>query len=240
MSDQTQQNGAGELNATSPVSLGDAMRALPQFAPAEGGWAEMAARLAREPGIAIRDSHGRERRLRGYAWPAGIAAALVLAFFATTVFNMRPVQKTVVDVPAHDAATDPPTGASSVHNVANSTNSHELPPPSAETLVYLQTRSRSLEQWLRDTSAASAPQSAQDLAASAEIEDMIGLIDGQLSAADTADTNAALPLWRRRVALLEDLSTLRYSANALSLHNGIAANGAPANGMNAAPAVWRN
>ena len=103
----------------------------------------------------------------------------------------------------------------------------------------MQTRSRELEKWLRDTGAASAPQSSQDLAASAEIEDMIGLVDVQLGATDSTDA-AALPLWRRRVALLEDLSTLRYSANALSLRNGIAANDMPVNKVDAAPAVWKN
>lgn len=240
MSDRTQQNGAGELNAVQPVSLGDALRALPQLAPAESAWAEMAARLAREPGIAVRDSRSRGLRLRRYAWPASVAAALMLAISATWVGYMRPAPKAATDVAAQTAATNPAADASSVHNVANSTNSHDSSPTPTETLAYLQTRSRALEQWLRDTNAASAPQSAQDLAASAEIEDMIGLVDLQLGATESADANAALPLWRRRVALLEDLSTLRYSANALSLHNGIAANDAPANGMNAAPAVWRN
>lgn len=239
MSDRTQQHGTDESNAA-PVSLGDALRALPQLAPAESAWAEMASRLARESAIASRETRARRPGPRRYVWPVGIAAAFVLAFSATAIFRYRPVQKPGPDVAVHSAATDPSPGASSVHNAANSTNSHEIPRPQVETLAPLQTRSRILEQWLRDTSAASAPQSAQDLAASAEIEDMIGLVDLQLGAADTADANAALPLWRRRVALLEDLSALRYGTNALSLHNGIAANGAPANEVNAAPAVWRN
>jgi len=37
---------------------------------------------------------------------------------------------------------------------------------------------------------------------------MIGLVDGQLNA---ASRDSELPLWRRRVALLEDLTVLRYS-----------------------------
>ena len=69
---------------------------------------------------------------------------------------------------------------------------------------------------------------------------MIGLVDVQLGAADPADANATLSLWRRRVALLEDLSTLRYSTNALSLRGRVAVNDGAANAVDAAPAVWRN
>jgi len=138
-------------------------------------------------------------------------------------FRPHPTQISDDGDAAHTAATETAASASSVHNAAISTNSHEPP----QTLAALQTRSRALEQWLRDTSAAAAPQSAQDLAASAEIEDMIGLVDVQLGAAAPVDVNATLALWHRRVALLEDLSTLRYSANALNLRNGIAANGTP-------------
>jgi len=228
MSDRTQPDGAGELNAT---SLGDALRELPQLAPQTSAWPELAARLA----VQRATPSLRRHTLRRYVWPAGIAAAFVLAFSAAWVFRAHPERAT----PAQTAATESSAGASLVHNAANSTNSHDVPLATDIGIAALQTRSRALEQWLRDTGAASAPQSTQDLAASAEIEDMIGLVDIQLGAIDSTDA-ASLPLWRRRVALLEDLSTLRYSANALSLHNGIAANGAPANEVNAAPAVWRN
>lgn len=225
MSDRTPSDGAGELNAA--VSLGDALRALPQLAPTTSAWPQLAERLAAERSA----QYARRRSARRYLWPAGIAAAFALAFSATFVTRKPPAPRA--------AATESAAGASSVHNAANSTNSHAVPLAADAGIAALQTRSRALEQWLRDTGAASAPQSAQDLAASAEIEDMIGLVDVQLSAVDASDA-AALPLWRRRVALLEDLSTLRYSANALNLHNGIAANGVPANEVNAAPAVWRN
>ncbi|MBS0582724.1 MAG: hypothetical protein JSS42_06425 [Proteobacteria bacterium] len=241
MSDRTQPGYGGELNAPAPVSLAAALRALPPHAPPPDAWAEMAQKLAREPAIAVSKPDDAARRARRRAWPISIAAALVLAFSATALLRMQllprvsqPVSGETVPV----AATESGAGASSVHNAANSTNSHAS--STAASLAALQSRSRSLERWLRDTGAASAPQSTQDLAASAEIEDMIGLVDVQLGAADAADANATLPLWRRRVALLEDLSTLRYSANALSLRNGIAVNDAAANRIEAAPAVWRN
>ena len=240
MSDRTQPHGAGELNAPAPTSLAEALRALPPLAPPADAWAEMAQKLAREPAPAARRPATVLRDARRYIWPIGIAAALVLATSAVTALRMQHPQELEHAEAAQVAATESGAAASSVHNVANSTNSHDASSTAAADLATLQSRSRSLERWLRDTGAASAPQSTQDLAASAEIEDMIGLIDVQLGAADPADANAELPLWRRRVALLEDLSTLRYSANALSLRNGIAVNDVSANRMNAAPAVWKN
>ena len=47
---------------------------------------------------------------------------------------------------------------------------------------------------------------------------MIGLVDGQLNA---APQDSELPLWRCRVALLEDLTALRYSSYKLA-ETGIA------------------
>jgi len=229
------------LNASVPVSLAEALRALPPLAPPADTWTEMAQKLARAPLQA--GSASTARRARHRIWPIGIAAALVLAFSAAAVLRMQQLQRTQElerAETAQVAATESGAAASSVHNVANSTNSHDASPTVAADVAALQLRSRSLERWLRDTGAASAPQSTQDLAASAEIEDMIGLVDVQLGATDPADANAALSLWHRRVALLEDLSTLRYSANALSLRNGIAVNDTSANRMDAAPAVWRN
>jgi len=85
-------------------------------------------------------------------------------------------------------------------------------------MASLRQRSQDLEHWLRETQRAAAPLSGQDLAAAAEIEDMIALVDGQLNA---APRDSELPLWRRRVALLEDLTALRYSSYRLA-ETGIA------------------
>ena len=98
----------------------------------------------------------------------------------------------------------------------------------------MQSRSHALEHWLRETGGDSAPQSAQDLAASAEIEDMIGMVDVQL--ADQSEDDASLPLWRRRVALLEDLTTLRYGANLNHFKAGLLASET----TDARHATWNN
>jgi hypothetical protein len=80
----------------------------------------------------------------------------------------------------------------------------------------LHRRSQTLERWIAAV-AARAPQDSRDLMAAVEVEDLIGLIDVQLGAEhDRAD---ALPLWRQRVALLEDLATIRGSAYAIAAND---------------------
>jgi hypothetical protein len=105
-------------------------------------------------------------------------------------------------------------------NNANATNVQGSDAADAATrLASLQDRSQALEHWLRETQRAAAPLSGQDLAASAEIEDMIALVDGQLGA---APRDREVALWRRRVALLEDLTALRYSSYRLAEKTGVA------------------
>ncbi|HEU4664415.1 MAG TPA: hypothetical protein VFS55_10330 [Dokdonella sp.] len=97
------------------------------------------------------------------------------------------------------------------------------PPPGApaaaapiDELDALRTRSQTLERWIAAV-AARAPQSSRDLMAAVEVEDLIGLVDLQLGGARApAD---ALPLWRQRVALLEDLATIRGSAFAIAAND---------------------
>ena len=81
------------------------------------------------------------------------------------------------------------------------------PAPSANTeLASLQAYSQRLESWLAEISD-DAPRDARNLMATAELEDLVGLVDVQLSAARSA--SESLPLWRQRVALLEDLAAVR-------------------------------
>src|SRR5690606_3276377 len=80
----------------------------------------------------------------------------------------------------------------------------------------LHQRSQALERWIAAL-AANAPQDSRDLMAAVEVEDLIGLVDVQLGAArDVAD---ALPLWRQRVFLLEDLATIRMGGFAIAAND---------------------
>jgi hypothetical protein len=60
--------------------------------------------------------------------------------------------------------------------------------------------------------------------AAVEVEDLIGLVDVQLGGA-RGDAEA-LPLWRQRVALLEDLAAIRGNAFAFA-ENGASASAMP-------------
>lgn len=90
--------------------------------------------------------------------------------------------------------------------MTNATNI-QTPEGAEVQLAAAQTRSQALERWLRDTRHAASPLPSQDLVAASEIENLIGLVDVELASAPVR----ALPLWQRRVALLEDLTALRYS-----------------------------
>jgi hypothetical protein len=230
-------DGTGELNMRAPLTLAEALRALPQAAPEPSAWPALAAQLAAS--TSPRVAHPQTTHARGapgarrFALPIAIAAAAVLAFVATTPLR-SPAPERAVFTDTQTSATNPAAAASSVHNVANDTNSGATNRTN-EGLAALQSRSHVLERWLGDIRAASAPRSAQDLAASAELEDMIGLVDVQLSGVDDA---SALPLWRRRVSLLEDLAMLRYGANLNQFKSGLSTATAANNPGGVKNVVW--
>ncbi|MEP6939398.1 MAG: hypothetical protein ABI846_06505 [Rudaea sp.] len=214
MSDpNTFSDGVRELNAQ-PVRLGDALRALPLATPPAAAWSDLAASLA----SAAPAQDARRRRPRRFALPVAVAAGVVFAFIATLSMRAPRLAEEATHASAGERATKPSAAASSVHNAANDTNDENV-----QGLDAMQSQSRALERWLRDTGRDSAPQTAQDLAASAEIEDMIGMVDVQLASPGAGHAPAALPLWQRRVALLEDLATLRYGASVNQLKPGLLA-----------------
>jgi hypothetical protein len=190
------------------MPLPEALRALPQVAPAQSAWPQLAAELAAQG--RARDRVSPRRR---YFVPAAIAAAILLAVIAAPLLlQLRSPQPSALGA---QPATVAQLAASSSTNAANTTNATN-PQTAADAgaqLAALQQRSQELEHWLRETNRAAAPLSGQDLAAATEIEDMIGMVDVQLGA---QQSNGGLPLWRHRVALLEDLTVLRYSSYSLA------------------------
>jgi hypothetical protein len=196
-------------------SLPDALRALPQVAPERSAWPQLAAQLVAQGKAAMTSVDRLPQPLRSrrrWLVPAALAAGVLLAAIGWPLLH-RPAGTSMSVV-----ATDPAPSASIGTNAANSTNvtSTQIatdPRDAAAQLAVLQQHSQALEHWLHETERAAAPLSGQDLAAAAEIEDMIGLVDGQLN---SAPQESELPLWRRRVALLEDLTALRYSSYKLA------------------------
>jgi len=214
-----------ELNPGDARTLRDALRALPALAPATSAWPQLAARLAEQrngANVAAIGDRAVPARRRWFV-PLALAAALVLAAVALQL--RRPAPQSAQPVAA---ATVAPDRASSNANAANSTKGTNVQESARGQLAALQQRSQALERWLHETARSATPLPGQDLAAAAEIEDMIGLVDVQLNA---APRDAELPLWGRRVALLEDLTALRYSSYSVA-ESGTAARLMPANWTN--------
>jgi hypothetical protein len=198
------------------MSLPEALRALPQQAPAQSVWPQLAAQLA---------AQGRARaqpaaRLSTRRWrvPAALAAGVLLVAIAWPLRQHKTPGPAVADATVSLPAASISTNAANSAN-ATSKQSTDRSADAATRLASLQDRSQALEHWLRETQRAAAPLSGQDLAAAAEIEDMIALVDGQLGA---APRDSEVRLWQRRVALLEDLTALRYSSYKLAEKTGVA------------------
>lgn len=164
----------------SPLSLADALRALPQAEAQPDLWPDLA-----------RSLRARQRRPWRYALPAALAAGIALFALAprlTTTGSGAP-------------ATPPETATQAAAT-----------PSAASELSALHERSQALERWI--ATATVAPLDSRDLMAAVEVEDLIGLVDVQLGA--TRGDADALPLWRQRVALLEDLATIRVNRYAIA------------------------
>lgn len=134
----------------------------------------------------------RRRRPWRYALPAALAAGIALV----ALIPQRVTQPGSAPVAPSRVTTTAPTATQ----------------PATDELSNLHQRSQTLERWL--AAATRSPQDGRDLMAAVELEDMIGLVDVQLGA--TRGEADALPLWRQRVALLEDLATIRGSAYTLA------------------------
>lgn len=87
------------------------------------------------------------------------------------------------------------------------------PAADAGEIERLRERSQRIEHWLAALPAASQ-QGGRNLMATVETEDLIALVDMQLGAARGSEE--ALPLWRQRVSLLEDLAVIRSTPYGLT------------------------
>jgi hypothetical protein len=184
----------GTLNMNPESSLAAALRGLPDAAPQPDLWPELARTL--------------ERRRRARAWrhaiPLTLAAGLALALLLPRG-GLQPPQP------------DPASTLASTTSAPAATNARApMSTATPDELDNLHQRSQTLERWIAAV-AARAPQDSRDLMAAVEVEDLIGLVDVQLGASHSHDD--ALPLWRQRVALLEDLATIRGSAYAIAAND---------------------
>lgn len=136
----------------------------------------------------------RRRAARQAAWfalPAACAAALVLAL-AWPQLPWRTARPAVASVAAAN------------HAAANV----------GATVATLQASSSQWQAWTQQLDRQGAPLDGPTLAAAVALQDRIGLIDLQLSAARNPDT--AANLWRQRIALLQQLGLLHLQPQLLA------------------------
>lgn len=207
MSDLPHEHGMNTPDSTTAKSLASALCGLAQVQPETSLWPTLAASLLQRQKPA--------RKRWSYALPAALAASIVL--LALALFWR---------------AANTPQDTSATHSdiALNPTPSDPKSLDAMTQINALRQQSQVLEGWL--SAARNSNSSARDLLASSEIEDMIGLVDVQLAASDKqTDT---LPLWRQRIALLQDLAALRYTGASL------AANGVSGETVPTSPTTWIN
>lgn len=183
----------GTLNMNPESSLAAALRGLPDAAAQPDLWPELARTLERR----------RRPRVWRYAIPTALAAGLALALLLPRG-GLQPTQP------------EPSPALANTTSVPAAATQAPAPAAAPDELDNLHQRSQTLERWIAAV-AARAPQDSRDLMAAVEVEDLIGFVDVQLGAAHSHDD--ALPLWRQRVALLEDLATIRGSAYAIAAND---------------------
>ncbi|MGH8147050.1 MAG: hypothetical protein ACREPY_12015 [Rhodanobacteraceae bacterium] len=124
------------------------------------------------------------RRVARIALPAALAAGIALVFVWPHVHLHRSAQPPVRIVQPSPAARSTP----------------------AADLATLQSRSRQWQAWVARLDREGAPLDGRALATAVGLQDRIGLVDLQLSAA--RDSTTAAQLWQHRITLLQQLGLL--------------------------------
>ena len=159
------------------ASLTAALRALPASAPPQDAWRNLSARI------------GRRRTVRRAVWfslPAAFAAGVALAF-AWPHLHLR----TSLPAPAPVAQT-PSTAKPETQTVPD--------------IAALQASSAQWQNWVQNLSHNGGPLDGRALASAVALQDRIGMVDLQLSAARSPAATAGL--WQQRITLLQQLGLL--------------------------------
>lgn len=159
------------------AALGAALRALPASAPARDAWPELASRIRRR---------NVTRKAVWFTLPAAFAAGLALTF-AWPQF--------------HRHGPSPAPAA-----VAAQTSSPPATPAATNDLAALQASSQQWQAWVQKLDRDGAPLDGRQLTQAVALQDRIGLVDLQLSAARNPSTTA--DLWQQRITLLQQLGLL--------------------------------
>lgn len=158
------------------AALAAALRALPTIRPAHDAWPDLAARIRRRRNT---------RRTVWFTLPAAFAASIALAL----LWPRAPLQAPA-PTPVHIAQ---PSAASA--KIVTGTD-----------IAALQASSRQWQTWVQNLDDNGAPLNGRVLAQAVTLQDRIGLVDLQLSAAH--DPSTLTGLWQQRITLLQRLGLL--------------------------------
>lgn len=164
------------------AALAAALRALPSEAPVTDAWPRLLARARRRRAV---------RRVLWTGLPAALAACAAL-FFAWPHLHLQQSMPPPVRL-AQSAAPAPATTAA-------------ISPQPDRDIAALQASSMQWQSWVQELGREGAPLDGRALADAVALQDRIGLLDVQLSAARNPATVA--DLWQQRIALLQQLGLL--------------------------------
>lgn len=136
------------------------------------------------------------RARRRQRWRVGVRIAIPTALAAAIALALWLPDRTPQRVPS---------------TVAHTAQAFRAPAASAS-LSQLQARSQQLQAWIEHLDSGGAPLDGSALARVVTLQDRIGLVDLQLGAAHEA--RLAVPLWNRRIELLQQLALVRLGAAA--------------------------
>lgn len=180
-------------DAERSVSL--ALTQLPLLAPPSDQFARIAI------GIAQRQRRRSQRRIAFFAIAAALALAAVLPFALRQASAPTIAQPGPATNAGDSIAADSTNAATNPDATASSTTS-----PSDDLIA----RNQWLEAMVR---AQGEPMDAASAYASAELEDLIGMVDVQLSATEEPQRQAAL--WEQRLSLMQELASVRTQSMAV-------------------------
>lgn len=159
------------------ATLAAALRALPASAPTRDAWPELASRIRRRRVV---------RKTVWFTLPAAFAAGIALAL-AWPHVQPRPSPSAHAQVAAKSSTGPAATVATPDVNA-------------------LQASSQQWQAWVQNLDRNGAPLDSRQLTQAVALQDRIGMVDLQLSAARNPST--AADLWQQRITLLQQLGLL--------------------------------
>lgn len=169
------------------ASLAAALRALPASAPPRDTWPALSARVRRRRAV---------RKTVWFTLPAAFAACIALVM----LWPLAP-PRAPLTAPARVAQRPQPAPSST---------------PAAPNIGALQASSRQWQTWVQNLDDNGAPLNGGALAQAVALQDRIGMVDLQLSAARDPATLAGL--WQQRIVLLQRLGLLHLQPYAVAEH----------------------